>query len=268
VHERDDETAGAPVCGCFDYERTVRWNRTASVLFTESTRRVNALRRERGQPRLSYLAVREWQLRGLLHLHVVVRGALGEAEIRRVLAKVEVDGCRWGQVGMSVIPAGDLAAADKLFKYMAKHATKRGRDTMVSDAGPHAEHLAWLHDTAEKQGCGSSADCGAPLFFDLPLGPDCANCRRAAAGLGYAGHTLTKSRDWGLSFKALREARRRRQALSTVIAGPWQVTGMGYLPEHSGYRQAAVLSRGNLPPPAERRLVALSRRMRVRGIWS
>lgn len=83
THQRDDDCLGDPLCPeCFDYAGAVLWNTHATELWRRTTIAIRReLARTLGVPttcladhaRLSYAKVVEYQDRGLIHLHVVVR---------------------------------------------------------------------------------------------------------------------------------------------------------------------------------------------------
>lgn len=266
VHRADDACAGAPVCDCFDYFSAVRWNQHVSALFAETMRRLNAL--HRGTGRLDYLAVREVQRRGLVHLHIIIRGALDERAARAVIADAEVAGCRWGaNCDVSLVPADDRSNLTRRFRYLAKYIAKRGTDFIVPSDGPVAEHLARMRAVAALLARRPDCDCQSGYPMEPLPGHECRSCRRSTVGLGYAGHTVTKSHGWGLSFKALKATRRTWAASqsSQETEQRWRKAGIGYLPEHDEWSLAAHQHRGDLPPPSDRRLAVLSERLRVAG---
>ena len=81
VHDEDDPCLGEPICPrCFDYEHAVLWNamapelwrRTRNQLARELARLLEV--KERELPVLvSYVKVAEFQRRGALHFHCVLR---------------------------------------------------------------------------------------------------------------------------------------------------------------------------------------------------
>src|SRR5215208_6132827 len=83
IHTDDDPRLGAPICpDCFEYEHAVLWNalapelwrRTAIQIPRELARLTGAThKRLRERVRVSYVKVAEYQARGALHFHVVVR---------------------------------------------------------------------------------------------------------------------------------------------------------------------------------------------------
>jgi hypothetical protein len=83
VHTEDDECLGQPLCtDCFDHHAAVIWNNTLGEQWRRTTvylpRHLAAVlgitqKRLRQLARISYVKVAEYQARGLVHLHVVIR---------------------------------------------------------------------------------------------------------------------------------------------------------------------------------------------------
>ena len=166
VHAEDDPRLGEPLCAeCFDYERAVIWNalapelwrRTAIQIPRELARLSRCVAAElRRRVRVSYVKVAEYQRRGSLHFHCVIRldraqprdtadlvsrrpafsrrpavrgGARrGRASVRpRSRARRDVDGRRGSGGGSSWRSRPLEAAAGEASKcagYIAKYATK------------------------------------------------------------------------------------------------------------------------------------------------
>src|ERR1035437_1561064 len=82
-HGEDDPAIGQPLCpNCYDYQGAVLWNAHAGVLWRRTTIAMTRLLAARaGVPRteigdlarLSFVKVAEFQTRGLVHLHVILR---------------------------------------------------------------------------------------------------------------------------------------------------------------------------------------------------
>jgi uncharacterized Zn-finger protein len=81
-HELSDDLLGSPLCeACFDWEGAVLWNAAASRLWNRTIDRVRrvlaaevgGITAFRRQASLQYLRVAEFQRRGLVHLHAVIR---------------------------------------------------------------------------------------------------------------------------------------------------------------------------------------------------
>jgi len=83
VHEPDDPCLGEPLCrDCFDYEGAVIWNNLLGELWRRTTiylpRKLAKLagitqKRLHEQIQVSYVKVAEYQHRGLVHLHPLIR---------------------------------------------------------------------------------------------------------------------------------------------------------------------------------------------------
>jgi hypothetical protein len=241
-HAADDPRIGGALCpDCYDYEAATLWNANLGALWR---RTITYLPRElaalaglsvaalRSQVRIAYAKVAEFQARGAVHVHAVIRldgpdgpdtapggGAtaqrLAEA-VARTAARVAVtvagpDGrelvIRWGeQVDTRPITrdpqAGDghgAGVAGYLAKYATKDATSGGgldRRIRVKGVIERAE----LSDHAR-----------ALMRSAWTLSP------RWAHSLGFRGHFLTKARRYSVTFAALRSVRAQFRAQ----ADPW-----------------------------------------------
>jgi hypothetical protein len=241
VHDEDEPCLGEPLClECFDHAGAVVWNNALSELWRRTTIYLpRALARLTGMTqkalgelvRASYVKVSEYQKRGLVHLHVVIRldrampayrahelkppaarfdVELLEDAIRTAASEVyaplpdELGGgrVRWGDEldvrRLSTDERGEVAG------YLAKYATKstelaggvvhRIAEHQVDEL-PLREHVrAYMREA-----------------FVLAADPGVADRRFGAHAhaLGYRGHCLTKSRRYSTTFKALREDRER-----------------------------------------------------------
>ncbi len=82
-HVDTDPAIGTPLCvDCFDYRGAILWNADSSRLWNRTFQHVRrrlaltqnlALEDFSHHARLSYLKVAEFQRRGLVHFHVIVR---------------------------------------------------------------------------------------------------------------------------------------------------------------------------------------------------
>ena len=267
THGLDDVRLGDPLCSdCFDYTGAVLWNAHATELWRRTT---IAIRRELAkaldmpvtrfadEARLSYAKVVEYQDRGLVHLHVVIRldgpngpadpppeglplerleEAVVTASQRTRLSYPTTEGItgdiRWGQQIDVRHVALDSTAPAAVAAYVAKYATKstdafgrldhrlRESDLPALDVRPHLKRLVL---TAWELG-------GRPELEHLKL-------RRWAHTLGFRGHWLTKSRRYSTTLGALRSARavwsaNRRDAASdvpeSVAVKDWRFSGRGW----------------------------------------
>ena len=274
LHVDGDPALGEALCDrCYDYEAAVLFNASVSELWRRTA--IYALRTLGNlaglsvrtvakQVRLSYVKVAEFQRRGSVHVHALVRldargdehgqpperfsaellAAALEMAARRVSApgagssdgdRVRV---RWGkELDVAIVTDEDLGRR-KAAAYLAKYSTKSTEDQGVLDHRLRAGvpeslelpgHLRNLVETAWLLG-------GEPGRRELRL-------RAWAHTAGYRGHFLTKSRRFSTTFAALRTIRKDwqlEQKLASQMAAPsessqvdgvvseWRFVGMGY----------------------------------------
>ncbi|SDN55075.1 replication initiator [Allokutzneria albata] len=260
-HRPDDSRLGTAVnLDAYDYEGAILWQANAGKLwhrFTITLKR--KLAQAAGFPvsqftqhaRLSYAKVAEYQRRGLVHFHAVIRvdGPDGPADptpawatpdlLTEVIAtaarSVTVMTCRpggevldlvWGkQIDIRAIRPGNASEVEdgdgeisdaRLASYVAKYATKSTGTTQGGDRPLRSQldidHLSGI--TAHHRRMIQTAwDLGGnPLYDGL-------NLRRWAHMLGFRGHFLTKSRRYSTTFKAIRGTQadyRRSEALDRL----------------------------------------------------
>jgi hypothetical protein len=269
-HESGDSDLGQPLCAsCYDYEGAVLWNSLVTELWRRTTiytRR--ALARILGLTaselastlRLSYAKVVEYQRRGVVHLHVVVRldGLTSGHHLVRppahldatILARAILEAAhrvavpypvrsagrslkaRWGdQIDVTAIgDHGPRRSALAVASYVAKYATKSTDDGGVLDrpVRPGAldslqlpEHLRRMVEAALR----------------LAAKPELQRLRLDAWAhtLGFRGHWLTKSQFYSTTLTALRAARadwRRSEPdedLGSVeVLAHWTYVGQGH----------------------------------------
>jgi hypothetical protein len=267
-HGADDPQVGAPLCGrCYDYAGAVVWNASVGKLWRHTLIRIA---REVGKAggvragelnsafRLGFAKVVEYQRRGLVHLHVVVRcdgpggpgdpapswvsaavlGAAVAAAAAAVMVTVPSLGggglIGWGpQLDVREIGAGGELNNSAVAAYVAKYVSKgdiaglvlphRLRSEGQIDATPglsdHARHL--MH-----------------ACFTLAALPEFASLRldRWAFQLGFRGHVATKSRRYSTTYAQLRADRAAfRGAVvldpeTTVTDRSWRLDGAGHTP--------------------------------------
>jgi hypothetical protein len=309
IHGEDDPCLGEPICPeCFDHTGAVVWNnalgelwrRTVPVYLPRTLARLTGMtqKRLRGLVRVSYAKVAEYQRRGLVHLHAVIRldrampqyradevrppdvrftVELLEHAIRETVDVVsaplpdELGGGRvqWGDE-LDIRPLGDGQARGEVAGYLAKYATKSTEQAggvlhpvteHQVDALPVRDHVrSYLREAFKLH-----AD---PALTDRRFGP-CAHA------LGYRGHCLTKSRRYSTTFKALREARERHvheqilarssDAAQRAIAGAteriasFEYVGQGHLTAADAFLAASAADRAR----EHRRLAREERAMDV-----
>ena len=257
-HGRDDALLGEPLCpGCYDYTGSVLFNACAPELwrrFTITLRR--SLARQAGltnkaltaQLRVSYAKVAEYQRRGVVHFHAIIRldGPAGPstappawatlelltAAIAQAAEAVHVETppatglpgriLAWGREHdiRPVCTTGDLSDT-KVAAYVAKYATKAAECTGTLDRRiTPADQLADL--PIREHARRLIAEC-----IRLSKLPGFGGLRLAAWAhmLGFSGHFSTKSRTYSTTLGALRADRARHQREYAIAAGLWPDPG-------------------------------------------
>ncbi|MBM0276398.1 replication initiator [Micromonospora tarensis] len=269
-HAADDPLIGSPLCrDCYDYPAAVLWNAHTRDLWQRLHRNLyESLASSRGisrtaarhSIRVAYAKVAEYQRRGSIHFHAVMRfdGPDGPGDppptwatiglltdtIRTATRRVHlaVAGTetilRFGaQLDIRPILPGhgnDDLTERAVASYIAKYVTKPDvagitvdrpiRDAITISVLPVTDHARILIRTCWTLG-------GRPEHKAL-------NLRRWAHQLGYRGHIASKSRAYSTTYTALRAAReehRRDQADELLPDDPdamtdkrWTYTGNGY----------------------------------------
>ena len=267
-HDPDDPRLGEPLCpGCYDARAQVLWNALAPELWRRTTIAVyRALGRLVGLQegelrrlvRISYAKVAEFQRRGVIHFHAVIRldagtdcrcpaclarppegftAAVLEDALRLAVPAVRVpcppldDGperyARWGeQLDVRNITRGDDKAAElsaeQVAGYIAKYATKATESFGSGlDRRLGADDLDYLNELPAHV---------AELVracWELGGRPELDGLRLQAWAhmLGFRGHWSTKSRRYSTTMTVLRRARvafaKRRRAKDGVPLDAW-----------------------------------------------
>ena len=253
VHAEDDPCLGEPICpDCFDHVGAVIWNnalgelwrRTIPIYLPRTMAHLTAMTQARllELVRVAYVKVAEYQRRGLVHLHAVIRLdrampkyraddlrspdgrftiELLERAIRETVQTVsaplpdELGGgrVRWGSE-LDVRPL-DHEQRREVAGYLAKYATKsteqaggvlhRVTDYEV-DRLPVREHVRSYMREAFRLNAHQA-------LTDRRLGP-CAHT------LGYRGHCLTKSRRYSTAFQSAAPRRVSNTSTSSSSRAP------------------------------------------------
>ncbi|QXE34004.1 plasmid replication initiator protein [Streptomyces sp. GMY02] len=274
AHAPDHPAVGQPVCPrCYDYSAHVLWHAHAGVLWNRTTgairRRLAAAAgtsqaRVSDHLRLSFAKVTEYQRRGAVHFHAVIRldGPDGPASpppvwataelltgaVRAAAASVTVSlpyspglgehTVRWGaQLDIDPIhhaftdesPVTDQAVAAYVAKYVSKSVgdSAGGTDHRITSPQDIALAPASGHVRALMGTCWRLG--GLRELEHLHL-------RAWAHTLGYRGHVLTKSIRYSTTYGELRAAR-ARHAMPSEDLGPtgitesaWRYVGSGHTP--------------------------------------
>lgn len=220
---------GAPLCeDCYDFEGAVLqnactpelWRRTTIYVLRHVAGALGWTQREtKERVRLSFCRVAEFQRRGVVHLHAVIRAdgvdgkppplaaedlaraALSAAGAVAVVHPLGI--AHWGgQVDVQILDRSAGPGVQHVASYVAKYATKGSGGGGALDAPIRSEEdlarrslppqLRRMAETAWALG-------GDPTFEPLRL-------RRHAHGLGYGGHFLSKSQGYSTNFSALKAA--------------------------------------------------------------
>lgn len=273
-HDADDPQRGNAVCSeCYDYAGHVVWQYHAPELWRRFTIRLRReLARSLGMTqreaarvvRLQFAKVAEFQRRGVVHFHAIVRldGIHPELVFPSPPAAITADHLvaaihsavrgtyttaallpgedqprelRWGRqfdVRPIVRSEGlDGSLSDRaVAAYIAKYATKATEDLEPTGAG--REHIKRIKSTV----------CEIAAIVD-PEGPY-GQLHRWDGMLGFRGHFSTKSRRYSVTLGSLRGARRtwRLKHLlakakpneevrpdEVLVIGSWAYAGMGWL---------------------------------------
>ena len=275
-HDQDDEALGTPLNpSTYDYEAAVLWNahtgplwrRLTIYLRREIAKRAGLTQRTfRQHARVSFAKVAEYQKRGAIHFHAVIRldgpdggdtppppwatADLLTDAIRAATAKATVDGpiidnrahaFAFGrQLDIRTIRTADFDGGQELTEravaaYIAKYATK-GAETAIGALDRPIRLIAELGhlDISEH------ARRLIRTAWALGARPELEYLRLRAWAhmLGFRGHFSTKSRRYSTTLGALRDARaqwRRTQATpdgahteeSTLVLAHWVFAGTG-----------------------------------------
>jgi hypothetical protein len=267
-HNEDDPRLGEPLCPCcYDAEAQVLWNALAPELWRRTTIAIGrALGRLVGLQegelrrlvRISYAKVAEFQRRGAVHFHAVIRldaatacrcpaclapppgpftATLLEDALQQAVPAVRVpcptldDGpgryARWGeQLDVRNITrdeqVGELSA-EQVAGYIAKYATK----ATESFGSGLDRRLADADDLDRLDGLPAHVAELVRAAWELGGRPELESLRLRAWAhmLGFRGHWSTKSRRYSTTTTVLRRARvafaKRRRAKDGVPLDAW-----------------------------------------------
>ena len=267
THAEGDEVLGQPFCrDCYDYRGHLVWQWWSPELwrrFTITVRRT--LAKHLGVPAsrlpdvvtLQYAKVAEYQQRGLIHFHALIRldgpktddgfAPAPDAATASFLARVVEEAVEAVHFDAPPLHEGDVTrrlrfgrqvdarpiqtrhrtddpdrelAPEQVAGYLAKYATKSAGDTVQAD-NPHWRRLrVTLDEVCDRIHRDAAAD-GTPLR-DHPYGL-LGKWRRM---LGFRGHFSTKSRRYSVTLGHLRRARttfQRRLADAKRLGVPLDV---------------------------------------------
>lgn len=272
-----------PLCpDCYDYEGQVLHNaltpelwRRMSIYVPRHLARVLGVTQAELKRRLrvSYVRVAEFQRRGAIHLHVIVRldradGRHPDVEVQALqlacLAAARAVSARhaWGTTTfgteLDVQPLDrENSRAGRLASYVAKYATKS------SDESGGLDRRIGSAEELDHRKLASHPRRLAATAWALGLDAHLASLylRRHAHCFGYGGHSLSKSRGYSTTLGALRAARAawrvaqrpRDENVGAHVSyeSRWRAVGVGWA--NYGERLLAEQSRDALA--YERRLI-------------
>lgn len=205
----DDHLRGSAVHpNTYRYDDQVRWNRDSGRLF-DRTRAALVAR----IPELSYAAVREWQSRGTIHLHVILRVPstiiVSTEEVVRIcrststVSPVDNNRARWGNQIDCRITDPDSQA--RTIGYMGKMIGYSIKDVAGGLGSASSNHSRALDSAAKRM------DCGGGRGYKCALG-DCKH--RAHRRYGSRGKIVHVGRSW--SYTGLTRANQRKSRAEWV----------------------------------------------------
>jgi len=271
-HAVDDPMLGAAIDpATYDYDGAVLWNWHAPALWNRfTTELVRVLAAAHGLSetacrrlvRVAYAKVAEFQARGLVHFHAIIRldhpddRALPPglrvsanelaAAIRKAAARTSVQGHAGGgevlelrlgdQIDTKILAGaregeGEPLCSEQVAGYVAKYSCK-GSHEAITRSGASPEQL-------RDGGVPEQLVQMAAAALRLAQRPGLAGLGRWVHMLGFRGHFVTKSRWYSTTLGALRQVRADYRAAqdeqdgedddSTPVLASWTYVGSGYL---------------------------------------
>jgi hypothetical protein len=247
-HSPSDKVVGLPINPeNFEYKKITKFNYRASRLTSVTLQKIYRLmltdlnngkdkteKKTIKDVRLPTARVMEWQERGVLHVHIIVRGHVptyivekavkgspATATRRRVLP-AEHDGEKWGsQFDVRHINSGDEKQLAKLGGYVTKvvgyalkDVTAHGAETDKKKEAFHSRLRKTTNTVVQCEKSFSECDASQDRRNTLIISGNqtgkfhfCVKHRRAHHQLGFTGNVLTLNKAWGSSLKKAREAR-------------------------------------------------------------
>lgn len=213
----------------YDYGAAARFNARAGRLFAVALQK---LRRLTGLD-LPYVRVVEFQKRGLVHFHALVRGAVSQEMLAlavrggtnprsgRHIAAARSGGFTFGPQ-CDARAVDDVRRASAYVRKLVAYATKAAGEDLPNGsahARSMADAAAWSVPCSDNHPthC-DDCRCGEAWRPDRRRG----SCRRHVAarrGWGFRGHVFAASGAWGTRFAVLRAARQEWAAGQSVRTG-------------------------------------------------
>lgn len=189
VHQHGDPLRGTPLnIRGYRYGNQAKWNQAASELFRRTVRYTEEL-----LPDMEWAFAREWQLRGALHFHGIVRIPMEyeEPKVWQALQRMRTysfGNFSWGaEFDMQRITSDSATGS---VRYMAKvvsySAKQQGDVGLISEERQrHYTRLDWnaARLVCGRRGCKGDGTCQGSMHRSF----------------GFAGQMITRSRKWSLA---------------------------------------------------------------------
>ena len=217
MHSVDDmEFRGIPIdLNNYKFSEQVRWNYGSSALWNSTRTSL-----EKALPGWDYAAIREWQSRGTVHLHILIRvprivdvsGSDIESLARRCTVTVGNERLSWGRQSDVREIGGDPENDARATGYLAKaltYSAKSFSNYLIRDNVPnsrYAEFVSRLDRAARRFRC---EKCNSVQQCD-------SSCHEQ---FGYSGRLISISSGWSLIGLTRTELRRRRAAWAAAHGG-------------------------------------------------
>ncbi|GAA3447655.1 replication initiator [Planomonospora venezuelensis] len=274
-HAAGDAQLGRPLCpDCYDYAHHVAWNNHAGELWRRTKqhaeRHLNQLARHRGLPpvRLSHGKAAEYQARGALHFHILLRldglapdhpdvitpppdgitvddiiAALTLAASTITYTTDSHPACpdgwaiAWGEQheirAITLSASGDALDDQAVAAYLAKYSTKGTEAT-----GHTSRRLTTETIDLYANPYGTHPERLIAAAWALGHAPGWSGLRRWAHMLGFGGHFLTKTRRYSVTFGSIRQERAAYKRAHALSNHPPQAEG---LPEPTRFHRQGGL---------------------------
>ena len=278
-HGSDELSAGQPLCPhCYDYVGHVLWNASAPALWKAfrdnlchhlATRAGVGRSAVRALVRVSAAKVAEYQKRGAIHFHAVIRldGPEGPASVPPAWATAPLllDTVRTAALAVALTPPPSAAYGDRVRLRFGAQLDARelsaGDGSRITDEAVAAYVAKYTSKSVETAGAVDrrvesladiralrvSAHVRALIATAWRLGslPELEGLRLRAWAhmLGYRGHCLTKTRAYSTTYGELRTARADHARATagnpdlfadwddeTVTEAAWRFVGQGHTP--------------------------------------
>jgi hypothetical protein len=258
-HSLTDSRVGEPLDrASYGYDKVASFNGSSSRLFAVTMQKI---RRLLGGASLPYVLVVEYQRRGLVHIHVLVLGA-----VPRAIVELAVLGGRNPATGRPVRPTrhGEWSWGSQLdVQQLGGADTDRGRvigyavKDLAASAGEASASCKWSRATCRAGW--TTSTIGIPVQV---MGRTDRRCRvhgTAHRQWGFRGNVLAVNRSFGSTLTAVRTARRQWVAAQNPEREQWLIERIEFL----GRAQRPAPA-GRLDP--ERKAVTLQPPVALQGL--